>query len=218
MPRFATSLAAALVSLASLTGPAALAAQSPAQVVTQAATPADTDAADRPTLSASPAVGSLVRVTFPAPSANARRPRFEGTLVMLERDSLRVFWQTGDSSTTIALADVHRLEVSLGRRRQVLRSIGMGTVIGAGSFALLAAVSHDDSCPSTGCGFLYFTRGEAATLAGVMGALGGAVVGGIVGAVRTTERWHTVSRGGTGRIAVTPQLGRSNGVRVRIAF
>lgn len=215
MPRFAAPLAAALVSLATLTGPAALAAQSPAQ----SASPVSSDAPARPTLSVSPAVGSLVRVTLPATSAKARRPHFEGTLVMLERDSMRVYWRAGDSSTTIALADVHRLEVSLGRHRRVLRSIGMGTVIGAGSLALLTAVTYTDSCPATGCGWFHISRGEATTFAGIMGAVGGAAVGGLVGAVRTTERWHTVTRSvSPGRIAVTPQLGRSNGVRVRLAF
>ncbi len=223
MPRFANPLAAALVSLATLTSAAALAAQSPVQTATTSSSPAvnaaPSDAAARPTLLVSPAVGSLVRVTLPAPSANAPRRRHLGTVIMLERDSMRVYWRDGDSSTTIALADVQRLEVSLGRHRRVLRSIGMGTVISAGGFALLTALTHGDSCPSTGCDWFYLSRGEAATLAGIMGAIGGAVVGGIVGAVRTSERWHTLTRGDvTARLAITPQLGRSNGVHVRVAF
>ncbi len=201
MPRFACRLAVALLSLASLFAPAVSTAQAPA----------------RPTLVATPAVGSLVRVTLP-PDSTGKSQRVEGTLLASSLDSLHVAWRTGDAST-LSIADVPRLEVSLGRHRPVLRSIGMGTVIGAGSLALLTAMSHDDSCPSSGCGWFYVSRGEAATFAGILGAVGGAVVGGIVGAVRTTERWHTVSRGrAPGRIAVTPQLGGSNGVRVRVAF
>jgi len=161
-----------------------------------------------------PVSGSLVRVTLQQPNARGHRPRVQARVLTAGPDSLRLAWLSGDT-TTLALHDMSRLELGTGPHRPILSSIGMGTVAGGFGLGFLAALSYDDGS----CTFLCFSRGEVAGIAGMIGAIGGAAVGGIVGLSRTTERWRTVHRAvEQTRVAVTPVLGQSRGVQVRVAF
>lgn len=89
--------------------------------------------------------------------------------------------------------------------------MGWGALAGGVGLGLITYLTNESD--------FVFSRGELATGAGFAGALGGAVIGGVVGATRTSERWRTVYRAGDRtRVALTPVLGGTRGVQVRVAF
>jgi hypothetical protein len=123
---------------------------------------------------------------------------------------MRLAWRGGDTAS-LALLEMRRLQLGLGPHRQIAASIGVGALVGGAGLGLLTALTTKDD--------LFFSRGELAAAAGLVGALGGAVIGGVVGTFRTSERWRTVYRAGERRgVAVTPLLGRTRGLHVRVAF
>lgn len=156
-----------------------------------------------------PAAGSLVRVTLP-PDLQGRRVKREAIVVGSRADSMRLAWRAGDTAS-LALVEMHQLELGLGTRRPIAASMGWGALAGGVGLGLITYLSNESD-------FL-FNRGELAAAAGLVGALGGAVIGGVVGATRTSERWRTVYRAGDRLgVAVTPVLGRTRGVHVRVSF
>lgn len=160
-------------------------------------------------VSSVPAAGSVVRVTLP-PDLRGRQRKQEAIVLASSADSLRLAWRTGDTAS-MAVVEMRRLELGLGPGRPIAASMGWGALAGGVGFALITFLSNE--------GDFIFSRGEVTAMAGTVGALGGAIIGGVVGASRTTERWRTVYRAGDRiGVAVTPALGRMRGVQVRLAF
>lgn len=121
-----------------------------------------------------------------------------------------------DGSTLTLVSEYHRtvelprdmiakLEVSDGKKGHALVGLLSGVALGA----VLGAVEKvDQNCIGEGC----FTKGENIGY----GALGGGVVGALVGALIKTDRWVEVPRG---RIRVEVKSGlRASGVLVTVTF
>jgi hypothetical protein len=126
--------------------------------------------------------GSRVRVTT-APASPGRRI---GTLVSLDRDTLR--WSRWDTTSviTVPVASLARLERSTGRRSNTGRGAMIGGII-AGGFGLLLGIgaSTDDS------GWWEVGVDDIAVVTAIFGA-GGAGVGALVGSLSTRDRWEPV--------------------------
>jgi len=166
-------------------------------------------AAGSASMSTVPAVGSLVRVTLP-PDLQGRRVKREAIVVLSSPDSMQLAWRAGDTAS-LAVVEMHRLELSQGAHRPIASSMGWGALAGGVGLTVRTFATAED-------GF-WFSRSEIAAAAGLVGALGGAVIGGVVGSTRTSERWRTVFRAGDRLgVAVTPVLGRTRGVHMRMAF
>ena len=153
--------------------------------------------------SASEAIGSRVRVTFP------KMGRLTGTLVESTADTIVV--NLGGSVAHLGTKNVRRLDVSRGQRKEILQDAALGFAIGYGLGAAITALKYaDDFCASkeiTGsteyCGPLdqtprderrrYYTRPIATVT-----TLFGAVVG-YVG----RERWSRISLDSPRRVGLT---------------
>ncbi len=156
-----------------------------------------------------PAAGSLVRVTLP-PDLQGRRVKREAIVVLSSPDSMQLAWRAGDTAS-LAVVEMHRLELSQGAHRPIASSMGWGALVGGVGLTVRTFATAED-------GF-WFSRSEIAAAAGLAGALGGAAIGAVVGTLRMSERWRTIYRAGDrSGIAVTPVLGRARGVQVRVAF
>lgn len=136
----------------------------------------------------------------------------KGRLIELQRDSVQVVSEEGAVST-IAVAEVQHIDLSIGERRLFLESTGAGTALGMSFGALVGFLSHEES-PT---GFSWDR--ETTTIGGaVLGASLGLVFGALVGLSATTDRWERiVSPGLVQRLAVgaAPSTPRSLAVRVR---
>ena len=121
------------------------------------------------------AAGSRIRVTAPAVLLDSA----SGTVVSVTADSLQ-FRRSG-IWTTIALADVTRLDVRTGTRSHGFLGIGLGFLGGA----IVGTVMSGPDDP----GFSAYSA-----LFGIVGGL----AGGIVGLMATTERWEPVTLERTG--------------------
>lgn len=135
--------------------------------------------------------GARIRVTLRSTE------RLSGIFSTSNRDSLLL--QAGGPSAAepraVALADIQRLERSLGKRHRYGKSVLLGTAIGGGIGLLLGAAYP--LCEPTGEGLfeclLEFTdRGEAVRFNAVGGAVTGALIGIIVAAVGR-EHWRPAS-------------------------
>ena len=141
----------------------------------------------------SPVVKPGDRVRIMAPSVS--RAPFAGTLVTLQTDSLVV--QGGANTWRLSLASVERVELSRGRKSNVLLGAGIGLLVGAGIGAMIGS-----GCDTE----LFATKGECIALgAGVFGGAG-ALVGAISGALTRTERWAEVPLDDL-RISIMPRRG-----------
>jgi hypothetical protein len=140
-------------------------------------------------LTAQVEAGSRVRVTT-VPASPGRRI---GTLVSLDRDTLR--WSRWDTTSVIAVpvASVARLERSTGRRSNTGRGAMIGGLIGAG-FGLFVGIA----AATDNSGFLQVGVDDIAAVTGIGGAAG-AGVGAIIGSLSRRDRWEPVS--------LTPRVG-----------
>lgn len=165
-----------------------------------------------------PSEGSRVRVRQHVGGVLPPK-RITGTYVTTTADSMYIVQRVGDT-LAVAIGSLDYLDVSLGRRRNVLSSVGAGTLIGGSTLALVSALSNSDSgCSSDEYCLFEFSRGDAAVLGGILGAVTGAFVGGIVGAVRHVDHWKRVPLPTLGeRVSIRPQLSRRTGASVRMSF
>ena len=135
--------------------------------------------------------GARIRVTLRSAE------RLSGMLSASNRDSL-LLQARGPSAVeprSIALADIERLERSLGKRHRYGKGILLGTAIGGG-IGVLLGVAYP-LCEPTGeglfeCLFEFTDRGEAVRFNAVGGAVTGALIGIIVAAVGR-ENWQPAS-------------------------
>jgi hypothetical protein len=152
-----------------------------------------------------------------------------GTVVAYRGDTLllrRAIWY-GAETTAVALGDADRLEVSVGKRRRVLKGALLGLTGGGAAGAVLGAATHSDApsrCYHEGrqvpCIFnLNFGRGFSAMVGGVFGGAVGLVTGLAVGA-RQVDRWEAVPLARrASRLRLVPPTERSGiGVAVAVGF
>lgn len=130
--------------------------------------------------------GSRIRVTSPM-LGDARRI---GTVVTFHTDTL-VFQPAGSrDSVAIPASALTRLEVSAGRRRPILKGMGIGFLVGAATGVILGFASGDSEN-----GWWDWTAEQKAGIGGAVLGSVGAVAGGVIGATRVTERWARISLG-----------------------
>jgi hypothetical protein len=148
-------------------------------------------------------VGSRVRLRS---SALQGQPR--GLVVALDDNVLTIATDSGGLPVKVPLASVTDLEMSLGRKRNTLRGLGIG--VASGLIAGLAfPVNAND------CGYYssenFCSRGEAL----VGGLFTGAVLGAGIGALTKGDRWSPVAIG----VARAPGGGGSAlGLSVAVRF
>jgi hypothetical protein len=120
--------------------------------------------------------GQRVRVTVPSWHVSKQQTAFQrmagDTLVLL--------------SASYALADVARLDVHAGRKSHTWLGVGIGSLVGVGvGIGIYQAAGGSSTCPAA----------DPATctlaVAGI-GALGGALLGAVVGGSIKTDKWEEV--------------------------
>jgi hypothetical protein len=141
--------------------------------------------------SALPALGIRVRLTArdTIPVQFGSRDRVVGTLTAAGRDSVSILDLDRGRVVTVPITSLGRVEVSEGRHSGAGRGALLGLLAGAGAGIASGLVAcGGGACSSSGGDF-----GSAVVLVlGAGGALGGAGVGALIGAMVRTERWRDV--------------------------
>jgi hypothetical protein len=114
-----------------------------------------------------------------------------GHVIAVSGDSLIVDRDRSGGVARLARGDVSSIQVSAGRHRHTGRGALLGVLIGAGSGAVVGAVTW---APCTGfCLLEPQTRAANAALgAGVFGTMG-ALVGTVAGALSVSDQWQNVT-------------------------
>lgn len=144
-------------------------------------------------------------------------PGVDGTyhVVHVVPDTLVVQRDSTAPTLRVALADLQRAEVSLGRR-SAFGGFGRGFLIGAGAGAALGVASGLASGDDDQAGWFAMSAGEKAVAGGVLLGGAGGLVGGIIGLAARGERWEHAALPGA-RVSVVP-AGRGVAVRIAGAF
>ena len=140
--------------------------------------------------------GTRVRLTVPCdqkaqPVVGAQNPKcsFVGRWAMSRADVITL--EVAESTTSYTLGTVSQLQVSRGYRSHALVGAGAGFLIGAGvTYFVLNSGGSTSLCDRSANQDAY-SSGECLGLA-ALGALGGAGLGAIIGALVRTERWQDV--------------------------
>lgn len=107
------------------------------------------------------------------------------TVINADQDSLRFHYLRDREMTTLSWNDVIRMEVTTGRHSNFWKGFGIGLLVGAASGALIGSSSASGN------------DGYTPTAVGTMGAIGGAVLGGLggglLGIVWRTDKWVPVA-------------------------
>jgi hypothetical protein len=159
--------------------------------------------------SAPVAAGTRVRVTAPGNNLD----KYVATVVDVRGDSIVV--NVRNSSLVVGLAEVTELEVSTGKRTQFWRSAGYGLGLGIAAGALVGAVTYKE-CESDhflGCMMAPQSASESAAMGGILFGALGFVGGSVVGMVKRTDRWASVTL--PVRASIAPV--RSGGVSVMLS-
>lgn len=124
--------------------------------------------------------GARVRVAV-APS----RARRIATVVSATRDTLAL--RIDGTTRLVPVDSITRLEVSRGTHRNTLKGLLIGTGVGAATGVTIGLASGKDKE-----GFIRFSGGEKATMAGLaLGAVGG-VIGTVAGYATVHDDWVSV--------------------------
>jgi hypothetical protein len=157
-------------------------------------------------------VGDTIRFDVASSGELQHRPiRVRGRLTSVSADSFVVTSVNG--STAHARADVVGMNVLLGREAKWAQGWVTGFVVGGSAPGMLGLVSGDDP-PCDDC----FTAGAKATLGAIVGGFTGSMIGAGVGAMMSGEHWARSSGVRSPTVGLTPMLGRSPGLIVRVAF
>ena len=151
--------------------------------------------------------GTRVRVTHPGEGTRT------GTVVALTPDTLEVRLVGHTETSYMPLAQVTRLDVSLGKQRHLIRAAGIGFIVG-GVVGAVAGAADGSSCTGE---FLCPGAGGGAVLGGVfVGSLGGII--GLIAGVVPSERWERVPLEPRRISIVTPSGSHGRGVGLKVAF
>ncbi len=143
--------------------------------------------------------GARVRLTSPKLPARDRIVR----IVAAGGDTISFRSERDSMVRTLPLTDIDAVEVSLGQRRQVARGAGLGVLVGG---ALGGVVGYATYTPCEGfCILGPSSRGESAVFGALGGGVLGLVVGTTIGVVRKTEKWQRVQS--TTRVGLVPTRG-----------
>jgi hypothetical protein len=159
------------------------------------------------------AVGSRIRI-HPPPSPHRVTPTV-GHVTRLVADTLYLATESSGQVLWYHRSEIGRFDVSVGRRRHVLRGFGIGAGIGALAGVAVGYGSGNDSCtPSERewC-ILVFSREHKAFIAGTAFGVVGGVVGTLIG-LRPTDDWRP---GAMPRISVRPTVSPGGGVGLAVA-
>ncbi len=144
------------------------------------------------------AQGDRVRVTAP-------NERVVGTFTVLKPDTLVVSVES--RRLAIPFASVTSLEVSRGQKSKS----GKGALIGLGAGAAAGVVTALVGCADNSCDDV---TGLVVLIFGAGGALGGVLIGAVIGSFIQTDRWETVPLDRI-RVSLTP---RGGGLEVSAKF
>ena len=159
--------------------------------------------------------GARVRLT------QSSGERHEGTLQAIGSDSARL---TGSRGTLVSvpLSDLSRIEVSLGRRRQFWKHLGL-TAVGLAVLGGAAGGASYEPCDESvlfGCLLSPGSQGEAFAWGAMLGGVVGVPAGIVVGAAVRREEWAPVQREGVQprQVPVRPTLGRGVGLAATVTL
>ena len=127
--------------------------------------------------------GSRVRLTAPSLGLSEA----VGTVREATDEALVVQFEFPARVGTIDRTEIAAMDVSIRRERKVLRSMGVGLLIGAGSGALLGLASGDDDPRQ----WFAFSAEEKAVIAGIGLGLTGGLVGLVTGLLRKRDVWSS---------------------------
>jgi hypothetical protein len=154
--------------------------------------------------------GQRVRVTAPALGIVRHPAHFQA----LRNDSLVVVVDAG--SQTLPVSSITRLEVARTPHGHPWTGAAVGAGVGALTGVVVGLSVGEEQCTAS-CGSLFcfcITKGQAAAGLGFGGALGGAFIGMIVGALIKTDGWADIPPDQLRLIVVSRAAGVGFGVRV----
>jgi len=156
--------------------------------------------------------GARVRVT----AASADLDKQVATIAEVRGDSIVL--DVDGLAHPVAISDLQRLEVSIGKRTRVTRDAGIGAAIGFAAGALIGAASYEECVPQSflDCFMVPGSRGDAALLGGAAGGTVGLVLGALVGMGDRTDRWQALTL--PVQAAVTSSHAGGASVRMSVAF
>ncbi len=157
-----------------------------------------------------PTIGPGSRVRLTASSLGLSEA--VGTVQEATDEALVVQFEFPARLETVERSEIAAMEVSIQGQRKVLKSVGVGLLVGAVTGVAAGLASGDDD-PNR---FLAFSAGEKAAIGGVVLGLTGATVGLIVGSVRRHEVWSPVVPENVD-LTVLP-LVREGGAGVHVGF
>lgn len=138
----------------------------------------------------------------PGQRVRIKSPVAQGEFVLrsLAADTVLLEDRHGNAVHAVARNSINRMDVYAGQRsrgRRFMRGAGHGFLIGGVPLAVLMYASGDDPpCEPPAGGFIYFcaesSAEEKAAIGLTAGGFLGAVIGGVVGIVRSGERWQRV--------------------------
>lgn len=129
--------------------------------------------------------GAVLRVTRACPPARHHEicPRYQGTLVSIDRDTLKLRSSPGGPIQALAASDVSRLERRSGKRNLIL----LGALVGLNAGFLIGWAATSSECSD-------YTGSLACVGSGApYGMLAGALAGGVVGALVHPDRWSRIA-------------------------
>jgi hypothetical protein len=151
------------------------------------------------------APGDRVRVTAP----NEVSGRFVGTVMKIGADTCVLEVEGRAEALALPLASVTSLEVSRGRKSNILKGAGIGLLIG-GAVGIVAGVA---ACSGDGCEYAGATVGSL----GAIGAGVGLLIGTSAGASSSGELWEPVPLDQL-RVTIAPHPRGGLAIRVSVAF
>jgi hypothetical protein len=110
-------------------------------------------------------------------------------------DSLVLLRDGSAESITVPFDQMTQLDVSSGRRDRMGAGLGVGLVAGAAIGGLLGAATYQKPSCNSGdffCGLGDVGAGGSAAGGAILGGVGGALVGLLIGSIVHTERWDAV--------------------------
>lgn len=154
--------------------------------------------------------GSRVRITAPSLGLNEA----VGTVKEATDDALVVQFEFPRRVGTVDRFEIGKMDVSIHPQRKVLKSVGVGLLVGAGTGALIGLASGDDDPQQ----WFAFSAEEKALMGGAMLGVTGAVVGLIVGLVRRSDVWSPMLPGDVSLTVVPLVHERGAGLNVRLGL